>query len=60
MAKFAFVFPGQGSQHVGMAKNFYENFSFVREIFEEASDSIHINLKKLCFEGPVERLNQTA
>jgi [acyl-carrier-protein] S-malonyltransferase len=46
------VFPGQGSQHVGMAKNLYENFSVVKESFEEASDAIHVNLKKLCFDGP--------
>ncbi len=46
------VFPGQGSQHVGMAKNLYENFGFVREIFEEASDAIRVDLKKLCFDGP--------
>jgi [acyl-carrier-protein] S-malonyltransferase len=46
------VFPGQGSQFVGMAKDLYENFPIAREIFEEASDSIHVNLKKLCFEGP--------
>ena len=46
------VFPGQGSQHVGMAKDLHENFALVREIFEEASDAIHVNLRKLCFEGP--------
>ncbi len=46
------VFPGQGSQHVGMGKDLYENFSTAREVFEEASDAIHVNLKKLCFDGP--------
>ncbi len=46
------VFPGQGSQHVGMAKDLYEQFQTAREVFEEASDSIKIDLKKLCFEGP--------
>lgn len=46
------VFPGQGSQHVGMAKDLYENFAVARQVFEEASDSIRVNLKKLCFEGP--------
>jgi [acyl-carrier-protein] S-malonyltransferase len=45
-------FPGQGSQHVGMAKDFYDNFKLVREIFEEASDATSLNLKKLCFDGP--------
>lgn len=46
------VFPGQGSQHVGMAKDLFDNFSVVRELFEEASDAISVDLKKLCFEGP--------
>ncbi|MBC7693778.1 MAG: ACP S-malonyltransferase [Methylotenera sp.] len=50
------LFPGQGSQHVGMARELYENFAIVRETFEEASDAIGINLKKLCFEGPDDEL----
>lgn len=50
-ATFA-VFPGQGSQHVGMGKELYNNFSSAREIFEEASDAISVDLKKLCFDGP--------
>ncbi len=45
------VFPGQGSQHVGMAKDLYDNFSLVKDVFEEASEAIHIDLKKLCFDG---------
>ncbi len=53
------VFPGQGSQHVGMAKDLYENFSFVREIFEEASDAIRVDLKTLCFDGPERDLTLT-
>ncbi len=53
------VFPGQGSQHVGMTQELYSNFSIVREIFEEASDAIHVDLKKLCFEGPEEILKLT-
>jgi [acyl-carrier-protein] S-malonyltransferase len=46
------LFPGQGSQHVGMAKDLFENFKLVRELFEEASDSISLDLRKLCFDGP--------
>lgn len=46
------LFPGQGSQHVGMAKDLYENFKLVRDLFEEASDATSLHLKKLCFEGP--------
>lgn len=45
------LFPGQGSQFVGMGKDLLENFKIVKELFEEASDSIHINLKKLCLDG---------
>jgi [acyl-carrier-protein] S-malonyltransferase len=48
---FAF-FPGQGSQHVGMTKDLYENFAIVRQCFEEASDAISADVKKLCFDGP--------
>ncbi len=52
-------FPGQGSQHVGMAKELYGNFKLVRETFEEASDACRLNLKKLCFDGPEEDLQLT-
>lgn len=45
-------FPGQGSQTVGMGKELFNEFSSAREVFEEASDSIKLDLKKLCFEGP--------
>ncbi len=46
-----FLFPGQGSQHVGMGKFLYSEFKIARDIFEEASDSIGVDLKKLCFES---------
>lgn len=59
MAKFAALFPGQGSQHVGMAKDLLENFSAAREVFEEASDATKLNLKKLCLEGPDSDLTLT-
>ena len=52
-------FPGQGSQHVGMAKDLHENFKLVRELFEEASDAISVDLKKLCFDGPESDLQLT-
>ena len=50
MKKIAFLFPGQGAQFVGMGKDFYENFPESRAVYEEASDWIGLDLKKLCFE----------
>ncbi len=59
MTKTAAVFPGQGSQQVGMGRDLYENFRVAREVFEEASDAISVNLKKLCFDGPESDLTLT-
>lgn len=53
------LFPGQGSQSIGMAQELFDNFKLVQNLFEEASDTLRINLKKLCFEGPAESLNLT-
>ena len=57
--KFAFVFPGQGSQSVGMVKEFAESFSVVKECYQEAPEAIKVDLWKLVQEGPAEELNQT-
>jgi [acyl-carrier-protein] S-malonyltransferase len=53
------LFPGQGSQSIGMGKFLYENFTIAREIFEEASDALKIDFKKLCFDGPEATLQMT-
>ncbi|MBC7420760.1 MAG: ACP S-malonyltransferase [Bdellovibrio sp.] len=55
----AFLFPGQGSQSPGMGKFLYDEFKIARETFEEASDAISINLKKLCFTESLETLSLT-
>lgn len=59
MKKIAFLFPGQGSQNVGMGLDFYQEFVFVKELFEMASEICKINISKLCFKGPMEDLTMT-
>lgn len=59
MSKIAFVFPGQGSQTVGMCKAFYDAYPVVKEIFEEADDALGFSISKMCFEGPEEDLRLT-
>ncbi len=50
MSRIAVIFPGQGAQYVGMAKDFYDNFEDSRKVFDEADDVLDIELKKICFE----------
>lgn len=59
MGKVAFVFPGQGSQSVGMGKSLYETSAKAKEIFEKADEVLGRNISKMCFEGPEEDLKQT-
>lgn len=58
-SSFAFLFPGQGAQYVGMAKDFFESFQVARETFEEANEILNENVSRVIFEGPEERLTET-
>jgi [acyl-carrier-protein] S-malonyltransferase len=55
----AFLFPGQGSQAVGMGKELAANYPVARQTFEEADDALRYKLSQLCFEGPEEKLKLT-
>ncbi|MCM8821542.1 MAG: ACP S-malonyltransferase [Candidatus Omnitrophica bacterium] len=53
------VFPGQGSQYVGMGKEFYQKYEMVREIFDEGSRICGFDIACACFDGPIEKLTET-
>src|SRR5208282_5234146 len=55
----AFLFPGQGSQAVGMGKELAEKYPVARQAFEEADEALGYNLSQSCFEGPEEKLRLT-
>jgi len=59
MKKIALLFAGQGSQYVGMGKELYENNDIARKVFDKANEILDIDIKKLCFEGPLEELSKT-
>ncbi len=58
-SQIAFLFPGQGSQTVGMGKELAENYPVARRTFEEADETLGYKLSELCFEGPEEKLKLT-
>ncbi len=60
MAKLAYIFPGQGSQTVGMGKDLYDNFPAAKEVFEEADDALQFKLSEMCFAGSEADLQLTA
>ena len=57
---FSLVFPGQGSQTIGMGKDFFENYDLVKDLFKQADESLGINLSKIILEGPKDELDLTA
>ncbi len=57
--KTAFLFPGQGAQVVGMGAEIAQSFPVAAEIFDKANDIVGFDLRRICFEGPAERLNST-
>ena len=59
MVKIAFVFPGQGSQFVGMGKDFYDHYSEARNLFEEANEILQYDISRICFNGPEDALRLT-
>jgi len=56
---FSLVFPGQGSQIIGMGKDIFENYDLVRDLFKQADESLGINLSKIILEGPKDELDLT-
>lgn len=59
MSKIAFLFPGQGAQHVGMGASIAERYPVAQSLYDTAAEILGYDLKKICFEGPAEELDST-
>lgn len=59
MHKWAFIFPGQGTQYTGMGKDFYDTFPIAKEVFQEADEILQQNFSSIIFEGSSEILTLT-
>jgi [acyl-carrier-protein] S-malonyltransferase len=59
LVKKAYIFPGQGSQYVGMAKDLYDSYPNIKELYRQANDIMGLDLAQISFEGPEDRLKQT-
>jgi [acyl-carrier-protein] S-malonyltransferase len=59
LAKLAYVFPGQGSQWVGMGRDLYQDFNAAKTVFDQADEALVFPLSRLCFDGPEDELLQT-
>jgi [acyl-carrier-protein] S-malonyltransferase len=59
VTKIAFLFPGQGAQHVGMGKTIAEKYPAAKELYDQSAEILGYDLAKLCFEGPAEELDST-
>lgn len=60
MTSLVSMFPGQGSQYLGMGKELVQEFPYAAKVFEEAEDAISVDIRKLCFDGPEDQLTETA
>lgn len=59
MSKIAFIFPGQGSQAVGMGKDIYDKYDTARELYKKADEIMGFHLSSICFDGPADVLKET-
>ena len=56
---FSVIFPGQGSQSIGMTKELYDNFTYIKDLFKQADDELGYYISKIILEGPKEHLDLT-